>query len=162
MTRQFCRLQSIGSESAEFLSLALLRSYGRKAGNQLADALAAAVRTLDLGFLEVRDVKVLGEFHVAVLAVVDVLRHGLPPSQHHSAVACGWTMKSRRERQLSAVRAIERLAGRCVFRNSFVLRGTRVHPCGSETETIRPRHEETMETIPMPCHASLDLYIFGR
>jgi hypothetical protein len=46
----------------------------------LADALTAAVWTFDLSFFEVRDVEVLGEFHVAVLAVVDVLRHSPPPA----------------------------------------------------------------------------------
>ena len=45
----------------------------------MADALAAALWTLDLSFLDVRHVEVLGEFHVAVLAVVDVLRHSPPP-----------------------------------------------------------------------------------
>jgi hypothetical protein len=39
------------------------------------DVLAAAVGTLDLGFLEVRDVMVLGEFPVTVCAMKGVLRH---------------------------------------------------------------------------------------
>jgi hypothetical protein len=60
--------------------LALFRGDSGKARDQLTDALAAAVWTLDLGFLDVRHVDVLGEFHVAVLAVVDVLRHSPPPA----------------------------------------------------------------------------------
>jgi hypothetical protein len=62
------------------VGLALLRRDSGKARDKLADTLAAALRTLDLSFLKVRDVEVLGEFQVAVLAVVDVLRHSPPPA----------------------------------------------------------------------------------
>jgi hypothetical protein len=44
------------------------------------DILAAAVRALDLSFVDVSDVMVLGEFLVAVLAVEGVLRHGDSPA----------------------------------------------------------------------------------
>jgi hypothetical protein len=42
--------------------------------------LAAAGGTLDFGFLDVGDVETLGEFLVAVLAVVEVLRHDATPA----------------------------------------------------------------------------------
>lgn len=51
--------------------------------------LAAAMRALYLGFFEIGDVMVLGEFPVAVCAVESVLRHGRLPRQHDSAASCG-------------------------------------------------------------------------
>lgn len=40
------------------------------------DVLAAAVGTLDLGFVDVRDVTAFGELFIAILAMKRVLRHG--------------------------------------------------------------------------------------
>lgn len=54
---------------------ALFRSYGREGRDELMDVGAAAVGALDLGFIDVRDVVVLGEFLVAVCAMKGVLRH---------------------------------------------------------------------------------------
>jgi len=62
------------------VGLALLCCYCGKSGHQLVYALTAAVRTLDFGFLDVGDVEALGEFLVAVLAVVEVLRHNATPA----------------------------------------------------------------------------------
>ena len=59
-----------------WMGLALLRGDSRKGGDQLVNILAAAVRALDLSFVDVSEVMVLGEFLVAVLAVEGVLRHG--------------------------------------------------------------------------------------
>jgi hypothetical protein len=42
-------------------------------------ALSAAVWTLDFSFFDVGDVEALGEFLVAVLAVIEVLRHNPTP-----------------------------------------------------------------------------------
>jgi hypothetical protein len=67
------------------------------------------LRALDVRFLDVGNVEVLGEFKIAVLAMVDVLRHTPPPSQHDSAEACGRTMKSLWSWELSAVCGVERL-----------------------------------------------------
>jgi hypothetical protein len=62
------------------VGLALLCGYCGESGHQLVYALAAANWTLDFGFLDVGDVEVLGEFLVAVLAVVEVLRHNATPA----------------------------------------------------------------------------------
>jgi hypothetical protein len=44
------------------------------------DIRATAMRALDLSFIDVGDVVVLGEFLVAVLTMKDVLRHGVSPA----------------------------------------------------------------------------------
>ena len=49
---------------------------------------AAAARALDLGFLDVGDVVLLGELFVAVGTMKGVVRHGDSPRQHHSADHC--------------------------------------------------------------------------
>lgn len=54
------------------------------------DILAAAVRALDFGLLEVGNVVALGEFLIAVGAVKRVLGHSGSPRQHHSADGRGW------------------------------------------------------------------------
>jgi hypothetical protein len=41
--------------------------------------LTAAIGALDLGFVDVGDVVLLGEFLVAVFAMIGVLRHGVSP-----------------------------------------------------------------------------------
>lgn len=43
------------------------------------DPLASAVGTGDTGFIDIGHVEGLSEFLIAVLAVKDVLRHGVPP-----------------------------------------------------------------------------------
>ena len=43
------------------------------------DVFAAAARALDLGFLDVGDVVLLGEFLVAICAMEGVMRHGVSP-----------------------------------------------------------------------------------
>jgi len=53
------------------------------------DVAAAATGTLDLGFLDVRDVMLLVEFLVAVCAMEGVLRHSVPPRGHNSADRLG-------------------------------------------------------------------------
>lgn len=58
---------------------ALFRGYGSKRSNQLMDPLAAAMRTGDAALFDIRHMKGLGEFLIAVLAMKDVLRHGPPP-----------------------------------------------------------------------------------
>jgi hypothetical protein len=53
--------------------------------------LAAALRALDLGFLNIGDVVLLGEFLVAVRAMKSVLRHGASPSHIIAPIVVeGW------------------------------------------------------------------------
>jgi hypothetical protein len=68
-----------GRDAGEFVGLALLCGYRGESCHQLVHALAAAVRTLDFSFLDVGDEEALGEFLVAVLAVIEVLRHDATP-----------------------------------------------------------------------------------
>jgi hypothetical protein len=69
-----------GGRSAEaWRGLALFRGYRRESGDELVYALPAAVWTLDFSFFDVGDVEALGEFLVAVLAVIEVLRHKSTP-----------------------------------------------------------------------------------
>lgn len=69
----------IGREAGEFVGLALLCGYRGESGHQLVHARAAAFGTLDFGFLHVGNMEALGEFLVAVLAVIEVLRHNAAP-----------------------------------------------------------------------------------
>ena len=54
------------------------------------DVLAAALGTLDVGFLDVGDVVALREFLIAVGAVKRILGHSGSPRQHHSADGRRW------------------------------------------------------------------------
>lgn len=64
---------------------AFLRGYGGEGRDELMNVLPAAVWALDFGLVDLGYVMVLGEFPVAVFAMVGVLRHGVSPRQHDSA-----------------------------------------------------------------------------
>src|SRR5664279_4333181 len=59
--------------------LAFLGGYRGEGRHQLVYALATADWALDFGLFEIGNVEAPGEFLVAVLAVVEVLRHNSPP-----------------------------------------------------------------------------------
>jgi hypothetical protein len=54
---------------------ALFRSHGREGRDELMHVVAAAMGTLNPGFVYIRDVVLLGEFFVTVSAMKGVLRH---------------------------------------------------------------------------------------
>jgi hypothetical protein len=96
----------IGREVVESASLALLSGYRREGCHQLVHALAAASGTLDFGFLDVGDVEALGELLVAVLTVVEVLRHNATPAIMIPPLAVEGLIKS--GELLGLLRGIER------------------------------------------------------